>query len=530
MENGIQIEVLDTTLRDGMQGEGISFSVEDKIALCKILDKIGITYIEGGNPFSNPKDAEFFEKSKSELQLKNSKLCAFGSTRRKWSEVESDPSVNALIQSGANVAVIFGKCWQLHATEILGTSDEENFAMIYDTTKYLTKNGKEVIFDGEHFFDGYKDNPEFAINAISAAIRGGAKTIVLCDTNGGTFPQEIGETVKKVKSLFRDIKIGVHCHNDCGMAVACTVAAVRAGAVHIQGTFSGIGERCGNATLSCVIPNLQLKLGYSVLPEESIKRLYIYSREIAEIENININKYEPFIGNSAFAHKAGMHSDAVLKNSKSFEHIDPELVGNKRKFLMSEMTGRGAVSAKISSISDKIDKYSPATQRVIEYLKEMEHKGYQYEGAESSFELLVKRCTGKYKPYFELINYKTIEERPYGEYSSTATIKIRVGDRVQLSAAEGQGPIHALDKALRSAIEVFYPQLAGVKLIDYKVRVMDSSAATAAKVRVLISSTDGKNLWTTVGCSEDIIEASWLALVDSIEYKLSKVVEEEKLG
>ena len=519
--NNLHIETLDTTLRDGMQGEGITFSVEDKLALCRILDRLGITYIEGGVAGANPKDDEFFRRAKTELDLKNSILTAFGSTRRKNTVASEDTGVLALADAGTKAVTIFGKCWKLHVAEILNTTPDENLNMIYDTISYLVNCGKEVIFDAEHFFDGYKNDPEYALSTLKSAANAGASILVLCDTNGGTFCDEIYQIASDVVNLFPDTRIGIHCHNDSGMATASSTLAVKAGATHIQGTFLGIGERCGNAQLSTIIPGLQLKKGYRLLPDDSIKNLTSAAREIAEICNISIKKYEPYIGTSAFAHKAGMHTDAVLKNPVSFEHIPPESVGSERRFLMSEIAGRGAVLVKAGSILRNIDKNSPEADLIIEKVKEMEGHGYQYEGAESSFELLVKRCTGQYHPYFELINYKTIEESPYEEFSTTATIKIKVGDRVQLSAAEGHGPVHALDKALRSAIEIFYPCLKGIKLIDYKVRVMDSNAATAAKVRVLISSTDGKKIWTTVGCSNDIIEASWIALVDSIEYKLS---------
>lgn len=516
----MRIEILDSTLRDGVQGEGISFSVEDKLQITEELDQLGISYIEAGNPGSNPKDLEFFRRA-SFLSLKHAKLVAFGSTRRKEIAVEKDANVQALLASGTDTVCIFGKCWSLHVDEILHTTKQENLSMIRDTVSFLSGHGKRVFFDGEHFFDGYKENPAYALDALRAAAEAGAAALILCDTNGGCFPDEISEITKTVCLQFPYKQIGIHTHNDGGMAVANAVAGAMAGAVHVQGTYLGYGERCGNANLSAVIANLQIKKGMSCIPDDCLSKMTRTARSIAEISNITMARSMPYVGSSAFAHKAGMHADGVLKLPRSFEHVDPKLVGNERRFLMSEIAGRKAVVEKIQKIRPTLTKDSPETRAVVEALKQMEAQGYQFEGAESSFELLVRKKTGDYHPFFELINYQIISGRPAEpNCSATATIKIRVGEHTQLMAAEGNGPVNALDKALRAALEVFYPQLRNVRLIDYKVRVLDSKDATAAMVRVLITSADGSNIWTTVGVSGDVLEASWTALVDSIEYAL----------
>jgi len=515
------VDLLDSTLRDGAQGEGISFSVEDKLNIVTLLDELGIGFIEAGNPGSNPKDLAFFERA-SRLPLKTARLVAFGSTRRKGIQPCEDSNIKDLLSAGTDYVSIFGKAWDLHVTQVIHTTLEENLRMIEDTVRYLTEQGRTVLFDAEHFFDGYKENPSYALDALEAAARGGAVSLVLCDTNGGCFPNEIEEITKAAAQRFPNHQLGIHTHNDGGMAVANSVVAVQAGVRHVQGTFLGFGERTGNANLSAILPSLQLKLGYSCIPEEKMASLTSVARSIAEISNVTLRKNEPYIGSSAFAHKAGMHADGVLKTSRSFEHISPDRVGNERRFLMSEMAGRTAVLEKIRNVCPELEKDSPETSAVLDALKDLEHQGYQFEGAESSFELLVRKLTGSYRPYFELINYKIVSSQPCEENcSSSATVKIRVEDKVQLMAAEGNGPVNALDRALRSALEVFYPSLKKMHLTDYKVRVMDSRA-TAATVRVLITSTDGKRIWSTVGVSSDIIQASWIALVDSIEYKLSK--------
>ncbi|HBQ65256.1 MAG TPA: citramalate synthase [Clostridiales bacterium] len=522
-----RINVLDSTLRDGAQGEGISFSVSDKLNIVKALDQLGVTYIEAGNPGSNPKDQEFFAEI-AQMELKHARLSAFGSTRRKNTETAEDRNIQALVRAGTPTVVIFGKCWELHVREILSTTLEENLAMIRDTVAFFKGLGKEVIFDGEHFFDGYAGNPEYALSALGAAVEAGADSIVLCDTNGGAFPSQVYEITRQVVERFPKGSVGIHCHNDGGMAVANSIMAVEAGADQIQGTYLGYGERCGNANLSTLIPNLQIKKGFSVIPDEKLEQLTPTARYIAEVSNIVLDNAIPYVGSSAFAHKAGMHADGVLKTSASFEHIHPSTVGNERRFLMSEIAGRTALLNKISAIRPDITKDSKEIQQIMEILKEREHRGYQYEAAESSLEILVRKHLGKYRPFFELINFKILGEQPAIDgCSATATIKVMVDGQTQISAAEGDGPVHALDRALRKALGVFYPALSQVHLTDYKVRVMEPKEATAAKVRVLIQSTDGVEIWSTVGVSTDIIEASWLALVDSIEYKLTRDIEKK---
>jgi 2-isopropylmalate synthase len=513
------IEVFDSTLRDGAQGEGISFSVEDKLNITKLLDELGVSYVEAGNPGSNPKDLEFFHRA-SELQLKNTELVAFGSTRRKEILVEEDKNVQALLTANTKTVSLFGKSWDLHVRDILRTTDEENFAMISETVSFFKSRGKKVIFDAEHFFDGYKANPDFAIKSLEAAAVAGADILVLCDTNGGAFPKEVYEITKFVVDRF-NLAVGIHVHNDGGMAVANSIMAVEAGAIHVQGTYLGFGERSGNANLSTIIPNLQLKQGYSCIPSDKMQFITPVARSVAEIANVRLGRGEPYVGSSAFAHKAGMHADGVLKNSATFEHVPPESVGNERRLLMSEISGRNAVLYKISHFCPQITKASPELNDIIEELKRMELEGYQYEGADASFELLVRKQLGQIKPYFKLVYYRITGEKPYAtDYSAVATLKVHVGDKGQTAAGEGNGPVNALDKALRSALCGFYPTLSEFHLVDYKVRVMDSKQATAARVRVLITSTDGKSEWTTVGVSTDVIEASWLALSESMEYKL----------
>ncbi|NLM75542.1 MAG: citramalate synthase [Clostridiaceae bacterium] len=521
-----KVDIFDTTLRDGAQAEGISFSVEDKLKIAKALDKLGVAYIEGGNPFSNPKDLEFFERTKS-IKFENAKLVAFGSTRRRDIAVDQDKNILSMLSAQTPAVAIFGKSWDFHVEKIIRTSLEENLRMIKETVAFFKEKGKEIIYDAEHFFDGYKANPGYAMKTLEAAFEAGADCLVLCDTNGACFPQEVYDIVKAVKKAF-DVKIGIHAHNDCGMAVANSIMAFGAGAEHIQGTFTGIGERCGNANLSTIIPNLQLKKKVSCIPEENLKSLTFTARKISEIANVTLNERDPYVGNSAFAHKGGMHIDGVCKDSSSFEHIDPNLVGNKRRFLMSEVAGRKTILEKIKAINPAIDKDSMETENIIQKLKELEHEGYQFEGAESSFELIVRKQLGKYKPFFELEKFQLMTEQPITSgASASALIKVAVDGKSEITAAEGQGPVHALDKALRKALEVFYPELKDVHLTDFKVRVIDSNKATAAKVRVLIESTDGETVWTTVGVSTDIIEASWIALVDSIEYKLLKELEKK---
>jgi 2-isopropylmalate synthase len=515
------IVVLDSTLRDGAQAQGISFTVEDKLKIVSQLDRLGVAYIEAGNPGSNPKDLEFFERA-SRMKLKHAKLIAFGSTRRVGIPVEEDANVRSLLKAGTDAVVIFGKSWDFQVTEILKTTFEENIRMIEDTVRYFKSLGKEVVYDAEHFFDGYFSNPEYAMETLRAAAAAGADCLCLCDTKGGCLPMNIYEITKKVVEQF-DIPIGIHTHNDTGMAVAGTIMAVQAGATQIQGTINGFGERCGNANLCTIIPTLQLKMGYRCIPDESVHEITSVARAISEIANVIHDERAPYVGKCAFAHKAGMHADAVAKNTYAYELLDPEEVGNERTFLMSEVAGRSAVLSLIRKVDPTITRDSPETREILNKLKEMEHQGYQYEGAESSFELIIRKMLGKYKPFYELIDFKVIVSEPVRqpqEGNSSAMIKVRVGDKEEITAAEGIGPVNALDNAVRKALSRFYPVINEMKLTDYKVRVLDSGSATAAKVRVLIESTDGNEVWTTIGVSTDIIEASWIALADSIEYKL----------
>lgn len=527
MENR-NVSIFDSTLRDGAQGQGISFSLEDKLKIVKVLDDIGVSYIEAGNPGSNPKDMEFFKRIK-DIKLKKAKVAAFGSTRRPGTDPSDDKNLQNLLEADTEVTVIFGKSWDFQVTDILRTSLEENLNMISDTIKYLVKNKKEVIFDAEHFFDGYKDNKNYAVDSIKVAKEAGANVIVLCDTNGGTLPSEIKEIVEDVIKKVEG-NIGIHCHDDMGMAVASSIVAAQAGANHIQGTFIGIGERCGNANLSTIIPTLKLKLGYNTIEDKNISKLTSVARFIAEISNITLRDESPYVGSAAFAHKGGMHIDAICKAPKAYEHIVPETVGNNRRFLISEVSGKSTIFSQMKKIFPNISKDSEEVQKITDRLKELEYEGYQFEGAEGTVELVMRKIVDKYKPFFKLNHFKAFAEQPSsaGEFSSSVMININVDGKEEMSAAEGNGPVNALDKALRRALEVFYPQLNDVRLVDYKVRVLDSESATSSKVRVLIESTDGVQNWSTVGVSRDIIQASWIALVDSIEYKLIKDSEKTK--
>jgi len=516
-----KILIYDSTLRDGAQAQGISFSVEDKLKIVERLDRLGISYIEAGNPGSNPKDLEFFDRI-GRVKLRHAKIIAFGSTRRVNVSVQEDANVKSLLKADTPAVAIFGKSWDFHVTDILKTTLDENLRMIFDTISFFKNKNKEVVFDAEHFFDGYKANPDYAMKTLTTAVEAGADCICLCDTNGGTFPNEIKDITARVVSEF-NVNVGIHCHNDTGMAVANSIMAVLAGAVQVQGTMNGFGERSGNANLCTIIPNLQLKAGYDCIPQENMADLTATARSISEIANVIHDERAPYVGKYAFAHKAGMHADAVTKNSIAYEHINPEVVGNERLFLMSEVAGRSAVLHLIKNIDSTITKDSPETKLILDKLKELEFEGYQYEGAESSFEIVIRKILGKYRPSFELGEFKVVVNEPsISGANSSAMIKINVDGQYEITADEGQGPVNALDKALRKALEKFYPQIAEMKLTDYKVRVLDSNSATAAKVRVLIESTDGKEVWTTIGVSTDIIEASWKALVDSIEYKLIK--------
>lgn len=516
-----RIEIFDSTLRDGAQGEGIVFSLQDKINIIKILDDFGIDFIEAGNPSSNPKDFEFFEQLRN-VPVKNSRIVAFGSTRRKGEKAENDEALCKLALCGAEYVTIFGKSWLLHVNEIIKTTPEENLEMIKSSIEFLKSKGKHIFFDAEHFFDGYKDNPDYALDVIRVAEKAGAERIILCDTNGGTLPDEIAEITKKaVESV--SVPVGIHPHNDISCAEANCLSAVKAGATHIQGTFIGFGERCGNANLSSVTATLKLKLGYNLSEAVDMSALTKTARHIAEISNITLNDGLAYVGKSAFSHKGGMHIDGVAKNPKSFEHISPELVGNKRNFLISEVGGRSVILSKIKQIAPEYDKDSVEVRSIMELLKNMEYRGYQYEAAEASFELLVKNYLGLMNMFFDIVFFKTIGETSDDKQApASAMIKVRVDGKTQIGADEGDGPVNAVDKAMRSALKVFYPRVEELRLVDYKVRVVDGNAATAAMVRVLIETTDGEDVWTTVGASTDIIGASVTALADSVRYKLMK--------
>lgn len=513
------IDIFDSSLRDGAQAEGIYFSVDDKLNIVKKLDELGVAYIEAGNPGSNPKDAEFFERVHL-LELKSARLVAFGSTCHKDTAVEKDKNCVALINADTEVISIFGKSWDMHVREVLQTTNEENLRMIHDTIKYFTSHGKEVFFDAEHFFDGWRANRGYALQTLETAAAAGASCLVLCDTNGGFFPREVGEITKEVCGKF-DIPAAIHCHNDLGCAVASSIEAVRCGATQVQGTYLGFGERCGNANLSAIIPALQIKLGYNCIPEQNLARLTHTARYISEVSNYTLPSSSPVVGKSAFTHKGGMHVDGVNKLSESFESLRPEAVGNTRNILLTEVAGRSAVAARLAELAPDITRDSPVTAEILAALKELEHRGFQFESAQASLEIFLLKKLGRLSSFFELESFRIIGEQSGDDRRpSSAMVKVSVNGQSEITAAEGDGPVHALDRALRKALEVFYPALSRTRLIDFKVRVIEQRAATASVVRVLIETTDGSAVWTTVGASADIIEASWQALTDSVEYKL----------
>jgi 2-isopropylmalate synthase len=513
-----RIEIYDTTLRDGTQGEAINFSVADKIRIALALDELGIDFIEGGWPGSNPRDVAFFAEARS-LNLKRARIAAFGATRRRSHSCDSDPNIQALINSSTPVVTIFGKSWELHVLEALRISPSENLDLIEDSVRYLATRVDTVIYDAEHFFDGYRSNPEYAVDTLRAAVAGGAQRIVLCDTNGGSLPEDISEATRFVAQQIKT-PLGIHCHNDGELAVANTLAAVLAGATHVQGTINGYGERCGNANLCSVIPNLELKLNQSVVGSEQLKHLRETANLVSEIANLSLQTGAAFVGDSAFAHKGGVHVAAVERNPATYEHVSPELVGNRRRVLVSDLSGRSNLFAKARELNIDLGE----EQSVLEELKRLEHDGFEFEAAEASFELLVNRLCNRAAPYFELMSFRVIDEYLGSEMPlSEATVKIKVGDCVEHSAASGNGPVNALDRALHRALTKFYPSLEKVHLVDYKVRVLRSSlSGSASLVRVLITSGDGVAQWSTVGVSANIVEASWRALVDAVEYKLMK--------
>jgi len=517
-----RIEIYDTTLRDGTQAESVNFSAEDKCRIAEQLDALGVDFIEGGWPGSNPRDMEFFERAHS-LKLSRARIAAFGATRRKNLSCAKDPSIQALLKAKTPVVTIFGKSWALHAREALRITPEENLEIIADTVRYLTARVPFVIYDAEHFFDGYADDPEYALQTLRAAAEGNPQRIVLCDTNGGSLPDDVKRAVQTVReqiTLQLGLPLGIHCHNDGELAVANTLAAVNSGATHVQGTINGYGERCGNVNLCSVIPNLELKMGLASIGREKLLRLRETARFVSELANLAHDTRAAFIGDSAFAHKGGVHVSAVERNPETYEHIKPESVGNRRRILVSDLAGRSNLIAKARDLGLELND----EQEVLDELKRLEHGGYEFEAAEASFELLVRKLRGVHQPYFELLGFRVIDEhRGSLMPMSEATVKVRVDGRDEHTAASGTGPVNALDHALRRALEKFYPSLADVRLVDYKVRVITGNlSGTASLVRVLIISSDGSGEWGTVGVSANIVEASWRALVDSVEYKLLK--------
>ena len=521
-----QVYLYDTTLRDGAQREGISFSVEDKLKIIRTLDDLGIHYIEAGWPGATPKDAKFYAKARK-LSLSHARLVAFGSTRRPKSRAERDPNLRAILEAGTEVATLVGKSWDLHVTEIMGITLEENLAMVADSIGYLKAKGLSVFFDAEHFFDGYKSNPDYTLEVVKAAARAGAEAVVLCDTNGGALPHEVTKATKAACKACKT-PVAIHAHNDGELAVANSLAAVQAGATQIQGTINGYGERCGNANLCSLIPTLKLKLGINCLADEQLGRLTDASRYISEVANLSPDAHLPYVGASAFTHKAGFHVSGLVKHEESYQHIDPALVGNLKRVLVSELSGKSNIIYKAKEKGIDLTTQPQRVQRVLDTIKELESLGFQYEGAEASFELLLRRAQPDYKPPFELVDFMVVVEkrrraptRNKGEeILAEAMVKVKVDGKVMHTAAEGNGPVNALDSAVRKALLQFYPELAAVKLLDYKVRILEESTGTSSQVRVLIESGDGQQEWRTVGSSSNIIEASWQALVDSLEYWL----------
>jgi len=516
------VKLYDTTLRDGTQAEDISFLVEDKIRIAHKLDECGIHYIEGGWPGSNPKDVSFFKDIKKE-RLSHAKIAAFGSTRRAKTTPDKDHNIITLIKAEPDAITIFGKTWDFHVREALRISLEENLELIHDSLVYLKRHAPEVFYDAEHFFDGYKANPDYAIKTLKAAEEAGVDCIVLCDTNGGTMPYETARIIQEVKKHI-STPLGIHTHNDGECAVANSIIAVHEGIVHVQGTINGFGERCGNANLCSIIPALKLKMKSECVTDEQLKKLRELSRFVYELANLPPNKHQPYVGNSAFAHKGGVHVSAIQRHPETYEHIRPELVGNTTRVLVSDLSGRSNILAKAEEFNINLDSKDPVTLEILETIKELENQGYQFEGAEASFELLMKRALGTHRKFFTVQGFRVIDEKRHDDKKpfSEATVMVKVGGKIEHTAAEGSGPVNALDNALRKALEKFYPKLKEVRLIDYKVRVLPAGQGTASAIRVLIESGDKESSWGTVGVSDNIIDASYQALIDSIEYKLHK--------
>ena len=514
------VEIYDTTLRDGTQGEGVSFSVADKLRVAAKLDAFGVHYVEGGWPGSNPKDIEFFKKA-ARRKWKNTQIAAFGSTRRKKVAAKDDPQVKLLIDARTPVVTIFGKTWLLHVKEVLRTTPKENLAMIGDTIRFLKKKGKKVIYDAEHALDGYKDDPGYAMATWLAAEEAGADFVVLCDTNGGSLPSEVTAITATARERL-SCNVGIHTHNDIGLGVANALVAVDAGATQVQGTINGYGERTGNCNLTIAIPNISLKMDRRTIPRASIGKLRELSRFVDETANLMPDRRQPWVGGTAFAHKGGMHVNAVQKVAQSFEHANPDVVGNKRRILVSDLAGRSNIVMKAQEMGIRVNNDTPQLRGILAKVKEQEHLGYDYEGAEGSLALLIRKALGRVEPAFHLEAFHVSMHGDGVEHVCEATVKVRVGDKTAHTVADGDGPVNALDHALRNALRGFYPVLKRVKLTDYKVRILNGGSGTAAKTRVLIESTDGKERWYTVGVDENIIEASLQALLDSIEFRLLK--------
>jgi len=511
--------IYDTTLRDGTQGTGISYSVLDKIRIAEKLDGFGVHYIEGGWPGSNPKDVEFFAEARKR-SWKNARIAAFGSTRRARIAVEDDPQIRTLLEAQTPVVTIVGKSWLLHVEEVLHVSPEENWAMIGDSVAYLKSQGREVFYDAEHFFDGYKDNADYAVAAVRKAVEAGVDLPILCDTNGGTLPEEVEAIVRDVVARI-GMPVGIHTHNDCGLGVANALAAVRAGAVQVQGTFNGYGERVGNCNLTTVIPTLQLKMGQAIVPD--LTRLREVSLFVDELANAPHDIRAPYVGSTAFAHKGGIHVNAVQKLARSYEHIRPEEVGNSQLILVSELSGQSNILLKAEALGLRLEKGSPEVSQILRRIKDQEALGYEYEAADGSLDLLIRRTLGDRQPFFELLEYHCTFRRSAASQSCStceATVKLRINGEVHYTVDEGEGPVNALDAALRKALRPVYPEVDSIHLADYKVRIIDGKQGTAARTRVLIDTSDGEQSWGTVGVSDNIIEASWHALVDAIEYRL----------
>ena len=516
----MRIALYDTTLRDGMQQEGLSLSVDDKLRISSLLDELGVDYIEGGWPGSNPKDAAFFERV-AELPLRRAQVSAFGSTRRAHCAVEDDANVRALASACTPVVAVVGKSWRLHVDRVLRTTAEENLCMILDTVRYLRAMEREVIYDAEHFFDGYRDDPAYATETLLAAAEAGANALVLCDTNGGSMPWEVAAAVRDVARRVA-VPLGIHTHNDAGLAVANTLAAVREGAHHVQGTINGYGERCGNADLCSLLPSLKLKLKLDCVSDASLAQLTSIAQTVSELANRRADPQRPYVGRSAFAHKGGMHVDAMVKCPESYQHVDPTSVGNRQRVVISELSGKANIVRKAKEFGLPLAGNGDRTRLALARIKDLEHQGFQFEGAEASVDLLVRRTGSEHVSPFALLDFHVlVRSHPNGGMLSEASVKVKVGDQVMHTAADGNGPVNALDGAVRKALLPIYPQLEGVRLTDYKVRILDADAGTAARTRVLITSSDGRTTWSTVGCGTNVIEASWIALADALEYALT---------